>query len=429
VKNILIISPNFPPINTADMHRVRQSVGYFKELGWKPTVVTVDPRFSEYNNDPLLLETLPEDLEVVQVQAFAVKWTRKLGLGSLALRSLWFYLQKVNHLLRQRRFDLIYFSTTMFPVLILGAYWKKRFQIPYIIDMQDPWHTDYYQNKSKDKRPPKYWLSYRLNKYLEPVAMRNVDGIIAVSEAYCEILIKRYSNISSDRCSVITFGAFVKDFELLRYARIENKFFEAAPDIINVVYVGVVGHNMQHAVSLIMQSLNKGKKEQPELFNKLRLYFIGTDYATTNPTKTVEPIAQKYNVASQVFEFPNRVSYIESLKLINDADLLMIFGTDDPKYTASKIYPYILSNKPLLAVFHEKSSVISILQQTNAGTVVPFSNEKYEYETLYLAWKNILEKLPFIPATNWNAFEPYTAREMALKQISFFNKILDKTFD
>ena len=33
MKRLLIISPNFPPLNAADMQRVRMSLPYFKDFG------------------------------------------------------------------------------------------------------------------------------------------------------------------------------------------------------------------------------------------------------------------------------------------------------------------------------------------------------------------------------------------------------------
>jgi hypothetical protein len=92
LNKLIIISPHFPPINAADMHRVRQSVWYFEEFGWKPTVVCVDEKFVEGVEEPLLLQSLPKGLEIIKVKAFSTKWTRKIGLGALALRSLLFYL-------------------------------------------------------------------------------------------------------------------------------------------------------------------------------------------------------------------------------------------------------------------------------------------------------------------------------------------------
>jgi hypothetical protein len=42
MKKVLIISPNFPPVNGADMHRIRQSLPYVRAWGWQPGVLAVD---------------------------------------------------------------------------------------------------------------------------------------------------------------------------------------------------------------------------------------------------------------------------------------------------------------------------------------------------------------------------------------------------
>src|ERR1700761_6102280 len=157
------------------MHRVRMSLPYFKQFGWEAEVVTVDESYSQITKDELLLQSVPPEITIHKVKALNKKVAARLGLGNIALRSLWFYRQKVNAILKEKKVDLVYFSTTQFPVCVLGAYWKRKFGIPYVIDMQDPWHSDYYKDKPKQQRPPKYWFSYRLNKYLEPKAMRHVS--------------------------------------------------------------------------------------------------------------------------------------------------------------------------------------------------------------------------------------------------------------
>jgi hypothetical protein len=137
LKNVLIISPYFPPINGADMQRIRMSLPYFAANGWKAEVVMVDEQYTGMATDELLLQSIPAGVKIHKVQALKKTLTSKLGLGSIALRSLWFYWQKIKALLKAQPYDLIYFSTTQFPVCILGAYFKKSFGIPYIIDMQD----------------------------------------------------------------------------------------------------------------------------------------------------------------------------------------------------------------------------------------------------------------------------------------------------
>jgi hypothetical protein len=439
LKSVLIISPSFPPINAADMHRVRQSVSYFEDFGWKPTVVTVKACYNEASLDDLLVETLPENLEIIEIKALSSKWTRKMGLGALGLRAMPYYFWEVNKLLKNRKFDLIYFSTTMFPVLILGSWWKKKFKIPFIIDMQDPWHSDYYENKPKSEQPPKYWFSYRLNKYLEPIAMKNVDGIIAVSQGYCTMLQERYANIIPENCTVIPFGVFPKDFDIIEETSIKEKINQNAKQLvvkqtnkIQCVYVGRGGADMSTALQIIFGGFKLGLLKNKELFQKISFHFIGTSYAPGEKGKqSILPIAKTFGLEDFVQEYPARVPYFESLTYLKNADLVLIPGSEDPNYTASKLYPYIMSKKPILAVFSETSSVVSILNATKAGEFVTFKHDhksdlnNYQ-SSFYEKMIEILIKIPFTPATNWAEFEPYTAKKMTEKQVLFFNKCIEE---
>jgi hypothetical protein len=255
---VLIISPHFPPINGADMHRIRQSLPYYRDWDWETTVAAVEPSYVEGSRDALLEQSIPADTRIIRIKAFDTKWTRKFGLGSLALRSLWFYWKTVNRLLRREHFDLIFFSTTQFPLLILGNYWKKRFGIPYVIDMQDPWYNDYYETHPWVKRPPKYWFASRLNKYLEPIAMRHVSALIAVSDAYNKTLRERYPHIQSGQCHTITFGAAERDFQIVQASGVQQQIFSPSSDHVNIVYAGIANSSMQQALQILMGGLKSG---------------------------------------------------------------------------------------------------------------------------------------------------------------------------
>jgi hypothetical protein len=428
MKKVLIISPNFPPINAADMHRVRQSLVYFPEMGWEATVVAVEPEFVEMSQDPLLMESLPETSAIKRIRAFNTRYTRKIGLGNLGYRSLWFYLKTGNKLIRKNRYDLIYFSTTAFPVMILGRYWKWKFGIPFIIDMQDPWRNDFYLDKPRNERPPKFRIAYTMDKIMEAVTMRKVDGIISVSPGYPKTLMERYSNIKPERCVTIPFGGASHDFEILDKAGVENPLFQRGNDYINFAYIGRGGHDMNLAVSGIFAGLKLGLDKDPELFSKVRMFFIGTSYAADGlGQKTIQPVADKFGVGNHVVEITDRLPYFSALKVIKDADILIIPGSTDTNYTASKLYPYILAQRPLIAVFNETSTVVDILGKTRAGTCVTFRNEDPIEEIagrIYPVMKQFIAKLPFVPETDWAEFEPYSAREATRKQVDFFNKIL-----
>jgi Glycosyltransferase Family 4 len=421
-KKLLIISPYFAPSNAADMQRVRMSLPYFNEFGWDAEIVTVEPVYSEMLKDDLLIQSVPINIKIHTVKAFSKTWTSKFGLGSIALRSLWFYRQGVNRLLKENNYDLIYFSTTQFPVCILGAYWKKRFGVPYVIDMQDPWHSEYYQNKPRDQQPAKYWFSYRLNKYLEPIAMRQVDGLISVSENYIEDLKARYPGIKNVPAAIITFGAFKADLQI---AEANVKLFESLldPGFINIVYAGRGGNDMRQALTILFEAFKDGLNKEAQIFNKIRIYFIGTSYAPTGQGKpTILPLAKQFGIENSIIEITGRISYYHTLVTLQQADALFIPGSDDRGYTASKIYPYLLTQKPLIAIFNKSSSVVKVLSQCARNAVVLLfpAEDNHQSETLYKTLHNWGNGI-FKPVTLSRDFENYSARNLTGLQTTLFN--------
>ncbi|GGG97044.1 hypothetical protein GCM10007422_08660 [Pedobacter zeae] len=405
------------------------SVPFFENYGWIPEVVSVNPDFADCVKDPLLLKSIPKDIPVHIVKALPKNLTSKFGLGSIALRSLYYYRKKVNQLLKDKHFDLIYFSTTQFPILILGAYWRKKYGVPYVIDMQDPWHSEYYQAKPKNERPPKYWFSYRLNKFLEPIAMNSVSGLISVSQSYLDTLVLRYPHLISIPKKVITFGFFKADFDLIKEnSDLFNITHHQEQGTYNFTYIGRGGIDMVDSLKLLFTAFKKGLTENADIFNKIRFNFIGTSYASKGKgIQSIMPIADEIGISRYVHEQTDRIAFYKSIDRLLKSDHLLIIGSNDAQYTASKIFPYILANKPLLALFNPKSSAGQIIKNCNAGTVFSLESEqntliKQIYEYLFSAVTGQLKKLE----TDWLIFEAYSAENLTKSQVKLFNQIIAK---
>ena len=425
-KSVLIVSPHFPPINAPDHQRVRMALPYFRELGWEPVVLAVDPEFSDNSRDESLLSTIPSDAEVHHVRALPTSMTRRVGVGNLALRSLPYLRSKGNELLSSRLFDLVFFSTSMFPVMSLGPVWRKRFHVPYIIDFQDPWLTDYY--KGSALRPPggkaKYAFSNMLGRALEPRVVREASHIIAVSPSHPEQLRARYPELNARDFTVLPFAASERDFEFAKALEMGHEVFMRNDGFTHWVYAGATGVIMQKSIRSFFIALQWRLQQEPRLRSKLRIHFVGTDYANASlARKTVEPIAAEFDLNGIVDERTDRLPFLTTLKLLTDADALLIFGSDDPSYTASKIFPYILARKPLLVIVHKKSSVCDIVRETRAGTLVTFSGDEQESEIALRIESQWLENQPVSAKTDWKEFGRYTARSMTASLCSVFDAI------
>jgi hypothetical protein len=295
--------------------------------------------------------------------------------------------------------------------------------------MQDPWLSDYYDSHPQAERPPKYRLARMMHRVLEPWTMKRVDGLIAVSTAYIETLVGRYPWLAGKPTCTLPFAAAGTDFEVLQHKPQANPFFLPDDGQIHGLYVGRGGDDIAHALRILFRAFQMGLRQAPELFGRVCLHFIGTSYAPDERARpSVTPVAAEFGLGQQVREEPQRVPYFQALQLLLEADFLLVPGSDDPQYTASKLYPYIMARKPLLALFHAQSSMVALLEQTRAGIVHTFSPNGTmvaQAELVFRDWRQLLGQLPFTPQTDWAAFAPYTAREMTRQQCHLFDQVLE----
>ena len=73
-------------------------------------------------------------------------------------------------------------------------------------------------------------------------------------------------------------------------------------------------------------------------------------------------------MAGCVTEHPSRIDYLDALSVQTDASALLLMGSSEHHYTASKLYPALLARRPLLAVYHEKSSVATVIRSAARGS-------------------------------------------------------------
>ncbi|NCY21656.1 hypothetical protein EBX31_06845, partial [bacterium] len=412
---------------------MRLALPYFKENGWEAEVLAVKPEYVEAINEPELLETLPPESRIHRVCAFPQKVTRMFGFGGLALRAGWHLQNEGKFLLSRGRYDAVYFSSTVFSSFRLGPIWKRRFGIPYFVDFQDPWWSNYYKDKAqrppggwlkygltdKAQRPPGGWLKYGLTQRSarknEGKVVWEAAGITCVSGAYSEMLKKRYPDIDGKKFLELPFGASERDAELAGLRKEGRGLREGGKEVWR--YVGRGGADMAFALRIFSTIL---PQTGPKPF---QLELMGTSYAGgTQAERTMAPVLEERLAEGTVSEAPERIGYLESIRKLKQADRLILFGSDDPGYTASKLYNYILAKRPLLVICRAESSVARIVRETRAGELITFGEGDLglrieDRGKIKPEWRGAIGRWLAMdpakePGTDWKAFEPYTARKM-----------------
>ncbi len=434
MKKVLIVSPHFPPLNAPDMQRVRMSLPFYRQHGWEPVVLAVADRRQVGAREPELLRTLPGDVRVERAGAVPAGLARLFGVGNLGLRCWLPFFVRGSRLLRREKFDLVFFSTTQFAAFILAPLWKARFGVPYVLDVQDPWRTDYYERPGS-RRPPggwKYQFARLLAWVFEGPTFTRASGIMSVSPSYIDDLRARYPAVRSKPAEVIRFGANRIDLEEARRLPPPAYRYDRSGNAVHFLYTGAAGPVMPHALTVLFVALRIYRELHPERASRLRFHFIGTSYVPPGKGRpSVLPVAAQFGVEDQVAEVPHRIGHLESLRLQLEADVLLLPGSSDLAYSPSKIYFYYLTGKPILGLVFRRSVMEKLLEELACADLARFSeNEQKDeaYSELHRFFDRTLAGSPAgAPAPRNEAYfrSRYLAEELTRQQCALFDRALE----
>lgn len=368
MKRLLIVSPHFPPVNAPDAQRVLGALPHLRSLGWETRVLCVDPRDIDLPADSGSVADLPADVRIERCRAWPLALTRPLGLRTLGRRAFGSLQRAGLRIIAGWKPDLVYFSTTQNRLVAVGPRWKRATGVPFIVDVQDPWVTDFYDRPGAP-RPPggwKYALSRRQNAGLEREVFPAADGVTAVSPAYLDDLDSRHPAFARVPRLALPFGIDTAAFA--RAVATAPVPFRREPGKIHLVSLGAVGPIMHAAVTALCARLHGLRVQNPALAGRLRIHFIGTSYAPGSAAvPSVLPIARAHQVDDLIDEIPSRVPWREAQAGMAAADALVVLTSTDPAYTPSKLAGCFLARRPVLLIAPPESASARLAEELGLG--------------------------------------------------------------
>ncbi len=419
---ILIVSPHFPPVNAPDMQRVRVSLPYFVEAGWGVTVLTVADPTPTAPLEPELTATVPASVCVERAFCFSRRWTKYFGVNNVALRSLPFLFLAGCRLLTSRRHDVVYFSTTMFIVLPLGRLWKIFCGVPYVIDLQDPWVSDYYDHPGAPQPPGgwKYSLAQGLGRALEGWTMRGVAQIITVSAGYVDTLRVRYPWLRATPATELPFGS--PDPDLHRVAAEMKSRVPILPAAggVRLAFAGALGPGMLAAVEVLFAAMAEVRRSGVPV----SAHFFGTSYSPRAQGRAATlALAAQYGLRDCVHEQPDRLRYFDALQVTLEADANLLFGSTDLAFTPSKILVVLAAGRPVVALAPAGSAMVPRLAQLGQPCVVfPAAGPDAESVRTTTGLLHALAGIHRAANPAAAALGRYSARAVALQQLEIFTQ-------
>jgi hypothetical protein len=410
----------------AAVHRSRLFAQHLPSFGWEPVILTVDEKHYEEKLDWNLAKLLPENLRIEKVKAF--RTTKPRLVGDIGLRAFFQLYQKAKQLIKTEKVEFLYIPIPSFYVALLGRWLHHSTGIKYGIDYIDPWvHTF----PGSDKLFSRHWFSTKVAKFLEPIAVKKASLITGVAEGYYKEVFNRNPFLGEQVIAgAMPYGGEAEDHEIVTKLSIEPYLFTKNSKKLQLVYAGAMLPKAYKPLEKIFHAI----KVNREAFANVEFHFIGTGKLANDPDSyNIKPLAEKYGLwQNVVFEYAQRIPYLDVLIHLNAANGVFILGSTEPHYTPSKVYQAVLAGKPILAVLHRQSTAVNVIQQSNTGLVLSFDGEAGldEIQEKFAAIFN--EYLNFYTlfdssSINKIAFDAYSARSITKQLSELLNEAIKET--
>jgi hypothetical protein len=425
LKKILIVCPHFPPSNLAAVHRSRLFAYHLPSFGWEPIILAVHEKYYEEALDYNLEKLLPSTLRIEKVEAFTI--TKPRIIGDIGLRAFFQLYTRAKKLIVSEKIDFLYIPIPSFYCALLGRLLYKFTKIKYGIDYIDPW-VHYFPGSNK--KFSRHWFSTQIAKLLEPIAIKRASLITGVAEGYYQGVIERNPHLVEQALfGAMPYGGELNDHIAVNYFDINPYLFKKKPGKIQIVYAGAMLPKAYQPLEQIFKSIQKNAI----IFSEVEFHFIGTGKIPNDPESySIKKMAEQYNLwHTIVYEYPQRIPYLDVLVHLNNANGIFILGSVEPHYTPSKVYQGILAGKAILSVLHEKSSAAKIIVEANAGTLLTFNGAgdmdviQQKFLASWMQFRLLLET--FNPRdVNLDAFNNYSAQSVTKQLADLLDNVTKK---
>jgi len=292
-----------------------------------------------------------------------------------------------------------------------------RYGVPYVIDLQDPWISDYYERPGAPPPPGgwKYRYVQRLGRTLEGWTMRGVSQLITVSAAYTDVVRQRYPELWNTPTTELPFGSPDPDLAHLR-ATLKNRPALLPAGTGRLAFAGAIGPGQVAAVDYFFRALTEIRRKGI----RLSAHFFGTSYSPDARPATLA-LAAQYGLQDCVYEQPGRLRYFDALQITLEADANLLFGSTDLAFTPSKILAVLAAGRPVLALAPTGSAMIPRLARLAQPCVTfpPGSSDAAIVREIATHLEAIASGHAAVPLAD--ALANYDARAVAQRQLEILN--------
>ena len=259
--------------------------------------------------------------------------------------------RRCRQILREKNIQLLLVSFGHPSALIVAAIVKRQNpDITLVVDVRDLWVGNPNAFSYVRNRGVLGWCDRRIERW----AFEKADHVVGVSLGVIEELRDRYQWLNDDNVHVVQNGfdgsLFVKSAETMPLKREGPNF--------TFRHVGFVGPSQN--LDVFFRAICRLKSENAELLSNVRFEFIGG-----NP-EYVRQLSSSIGV-DDVVECTGYVEHREAVKLMSEADVLLLFWGLGKGTVGGKTYEYLRANRFIMAFDQGNRDGRELLNETQRG--------------------------------------------------------------
>jgi len=435
MKNLLIVAYYFPPSGGPGVQRVLKHVKYLREFGWKPHVLTVSN--GEFPaRDESLLKEIPEDIIVERTRIFEpydiyrtltgkeknsaidVNVIKKEGqksgfmdkIAELIRATLfipdarvgWLITAKkaVDEMVKKYDIDAVYSSSPPYTCSLIARYAKRKHNMPWVAGFRDPW-TGFISS------PKRWFLPAMIDKSMEKSVFSEADAVECAWLGIIKDAQYKFPDIDKSKFHHVPNGFDSDDYP--NFEKTRNERF-------TLTYTGsMYGRRNPASLFEALEKLIKEAKISPSQF---KLRFIGRF------GNEVHEMFDKASFSDSI-EIISYIPHKKSIEYLMKSDILLLIvdeSKESEEIVPGKVYEYLGTRIPLMAIAPETSAIADLLTETRAGMLAHQSNID-KIADIFINYYNDWNENNTSLAPDEQAINSYERKEAARKLSELLNNL------
>jgi len=195
-----------------------------------------------------------------------------------------------------------------------------------------------------------------MNATMEKLMVRHATNIVCVTPAVTRTYMQKYPSSSPDKWVTIPNGFDLDEFDGLGIVTRAERF--------TISYVG--GFDHQRSPDLLLKAIAElifNGTLDPE---RIAVRFVGTCECTNG--RSTDAVIREFGL-SGIAKVVSLLPRPQALRELLASHVLLLLAGDHRLSVAAKVYEYLASGRPILAISNEGSAA-DIIRRTGAGRVV-----------------------------------------------------------